>query len=412
MKNSFIIIIIFFYFCTTAIAENLNIQSSNISIDKKTRLTLFKGEVVVTDEYKNTLETNYAKYDKDIKLLTSVGKTYIKTSEGYSLTGEDIVFDNKKNIITSDKPAILIDLENNNISLDNFEYSTKNNFFKSIGNIEVKDSKNNSYYFTQIYIDEKKKEIVGTDSKAFLNDESFKIDKRNKPRIFANTVKIDEFKSQYTKSVFTLCDYRKKDKCPPWSLQAKKMSHDKKKKTIYYDNAVIKVYDFPIFYLPMLSHPDPTVDRRSGFLPPTFSTSKNLGSGFQIPYYIALDRDKDLTVSSKLFLNENPLLLGEYRQAFAKSNLLFDFGYTQGYKRTSDTKKPGEKTHFFSSFIKNFKGNSGSDNSIEVKVQNVSNDKYLKLYKIDTDLVDYETETLENSLSFLHENEDLFLIQG
>ena len=125
MKNSFIIIIIFFYFCTTAIAENLNIQSSNISIDKKTRLTLFKGEVVVTDEYKNTLETNYAKYDKDIKLLTSVGKTYIKTSEGYSLTGEDIVFDNKKNIITSDKPAILIDLENNNISLDNFEYSTK-----------------------------------------------------------------------------------------------------------------------------------------------------------------------------------------------------------------------------------------------------------------------------------------------
>ena len=64
MKNSFIIIIIFFYFCTTAIAENLNIQSSNISIDKKTRLTLFKGEVVVTDEYKNTLETNYAKYDK------------------------------------------------------------------------------------------------------------------------------------------------------------------------------------------------------------------------------------------------------------------------------------------------------------------------------------------------------------
>ena len=102
-----------------------------------------------------------------------------------------------------------------------------------------------------------------------------------------------------------MCDYRKKDKCPPWSLQAKKMSHDKKKKTIYYDNAVIKVYDFPIFYLPMLSHPDPTVDRRSGFLPPTFSTSKNLGSGFQIPYYIALDRDKDLTVSSKLFLNEN-----------------------------------------------------------------------------------------------------------
>ena len=66
---------------------------------------------------------------------------------------------------------------------------------------------------------------------------------------------------------------------PPWSIQAKKMIHDQKKKTVYYDNAVIKVYDFPIFFLPKLSHPDPTVDRRSGFLIPSFSDSKNLGSG-------------------------------------------------------------------------------------------------------------------------------------
>ena len=43
------------------------------------------------------------------------------------------------------------------------------------------------------------------------------------------------------------------------------MLHDRKKKTIYYNNAVVKVYDIPIFYTPKLSHPDPTVDRRSGF---------------------------------------------------------------------------------------------------------------------------------------------------
>ena len=59
----------------------------------------------------------------------------------------------------------------------------------------------------------------------------------------------------------------KNDKCPPWSVQASNMRHDNKKKTIYYDNALIKVYDIPIFYFPKLSHPDPSVDRRSGFLP-------------------------------------------------------------------------------------------------------------------------------------------------
>ena len=102
----------------------------------------------------------------------------------------------------------------------------------------------------------KKREILGTDIKAFLNQDSFKANKKNKPRVFANTVKIDEQKSHFSKTVFTMCDYRENDKCPPWSLQASGMSHDKQKKTIYYDNAVIKVYDIPIFYFPKISHPD------------------------------------------------------------------------------------------------------------------------------------------------------------
>ena len=31
------------------------------------------------------------------------------------------------------------------------------------------------------------------------------------------------------------------------------------KKNNFYENAVVKVYDIPIFYSPKLSHPDPTV---------------------------------------------------------------------------------------------------------------------------------------------------------
>ena len=37
-----------------------------------------------------------------------------------------------------------------------------------------------------------------------------------------------------------------------------KMLHNNKNKTIYYDNAVIKIYNIPIFYTPKLSHPDPS----------------------------------------------------------------------------------------------------------------------------------------------------------
>ena len=42
-------------------------------------------------------------------------------------------------------------------------------------------------------------------------------------------------------------------------------------------------------------------------------------------------------------------------------------------------------------------------------VQEVSNDKYLKLYRIKSNLVDFNTDTLESSLNFTHEKEDLFL---
>ena len=100
----------------------------------------------------------------------------------------------------------------------------------------------------------KKKEILGTDIKSFINQKSFKIDPRNKPRVFANTMQLSKNKNLFSKSIFTLCDYRKNDKCPPWSIQASQMLHDNKKKTIYYDNAVVKVYDIPIFYFPKFSH--------------------------------------------------------------------------------------------------------------------------------------------------------------
>ena len=78
------------------------------------------------------------------------------------------------------------------------------------------------------------------------------------------------------------------------------MVHDSNKKTIYYDNATIKIYDLPIFYIPKLSHPDPSVDRRSGFLPPSFSDSKNLGTAISIPYFWFVNEDKNFTLNSKL----------------------------------------------------------------------------------------------------------------
>ena len=160
MKNKFLATFLVMFFFQPLKAENLNIQSSEISINKESRLTIFKGGVVATDYKNNVFKSEYAEYKKDLKFLKSKGKTTILTSEGYLLTGENIIFDNNTKFIKSNSKAIIEDLENNNIYLENFEYSTENNFFKSTGKIKVIDSKNNSYNFSQIYIDEKKKKSL------------------------------------------------------------------------------------------------------------------------------------------------------------------------------------------------------------------------------------------------------------
>ena len=439
MKNKFLILIIYGLLFSSLNAENLNIQSKKISIDKKNEISIFEDDVVVItdnqskikseyakldkktnililennvqleDQNGNFIETNYAEYKKNSDIFESRGKTKIITSEKYTIDGSDIYYDNKNKKIGSNKKTIITDLENNRIYLENFEYNLIKFFFKSVGSINIIDKLDNSYKFSQIYIDTKKKEIIGTDAKGYMNHRDFKLDSRNKPRIFSNSIKIsNNDESEFNKSVFTLCDYRSEDKCPPWEIRSSKMLHNNKKKTIYYENALIKVYNIPVFYTPKISHPDPTVDRRSGFLPPSYLDTKNLGEGLKIPYFFDLGIDKNFTLTSNMYLRENPLFMGSYHQAFKNSFLMTDFGYTPGYKKTSLKKKAGEKSHFFSKYEKSFIAKNNSENNLTINFQEVSNDKYLKLYKIRSNLVDSNMNSIEKSLEFSREKDNSF----
>ena len=436
MKNNYFIILIFLCITNFSLADELDIKAKNININKKTKITIFENEVEVRDQFNNLFKADYvlydreknfldlkgnilskdsngnifkaskATYDNDKKIFKSFGESNFETSEGYKIETSDIIIDNKNTFISSNKKTYVIDKDSNKIYLDNFEYFKKKNIFKSIGSIKIIDKFENSYNFTQIYIDEKKREIIGSDAKLYINNKDFKINEDNKPRVFANTINVKDNLSTFTKSNFTMCNYRKNDKCPPWELKAGKMTHDKIKKTIFYDNAVIKVYDIPIFYLPKLSHPDPTVKRRSGFLIPSYSDSKGLGSSINVPYFWNISKDRDLTINNKLFASEHPLFIGEYKQAFRNSNLTLDFGHTEGYKKASNTKKLGDKSHVFLNLLKNFNKTESINTNFEINLQHVSDKKYLKLYKIDSNLVNYETEVLENFIDYSIINDD------
>ena len=217
MKNSIIFIIFSLFINSLVFAENIKIKSKKISIDKNSQISIFEEDVIIKtsdnitiksdyakynklngtielknnietiDEENNIIKTSYANYDEKKKILETKGLTQIITPKKYILNGENIIANSDKKLIFSNNKTIITDEDNNSIFLENFEYLSKENIFKSIGHIEIKDKLENSYQFSQIYIDTKKKEILGTDTKSFLNSNSFKINNDNDPRVFANT---------------------------------------------------------------------------------------------------------------------------------------------------------------------------------------------------------------------------------
>ena len=124
---------------------------------------------------------------------------------------------------------------------------------------------------------------------------------------------------------FTTC--KKRDKCPPWQLSAEKIQHDKKKKVINYKNAWLKVYDVPVIYFPKFFHPDPTVNRKSGFLIPTLNSSTNQKSHLSLPYFYAMSTNKDMTFTPRFYADDKILLQTEYRQVNKNSNHFSDLSF-------------------------------------------------------------------------------------
>ena len=80
--------------------------------------------------------------------------------------------------------------------------------------------------------------------------------------------------------------------------------------------------------------------------------TKNLGTGLAVPYYLSLNNDKRFHFTNKLYVDENPLFMGEYRQAFKNSRFNFKYGLYWRLQKTSTKKVGGDKSHFFGKFSK------------------------------------------------------------
>jgi len=191
MRNNFFILfnfLFFILFTDNLLSNELKITSSEVKISKKDSKVLLKGKVKAVDENNNTLQAEEAEYLKNEDLLNSFGLTKIITKEKYLLESKNVVFDNKNKIIKSDFPTKIFDPDGNEIIVTMFNYNSIKNILFSQGKIQLSDKNKNIYKFSELYIDEKLKKIVGSDAKIFFNDNNIKEDPDNNPRIFANSI--------------------------------------------------------------------------------------------------------------------------------------------------------------------------------------------------------------------------------
>lgn len=132
------------------------------------------------------------------------------------------------------------------------------------------------------------------------------------------------------KALYSACQPCRENPDKPllWQIQAERVIHDMQTHDITYRNATFELAGVPVFYTPYMSHPDPTVKRRTGFLNPVIGTRPNLGTTVRTYYYLDLAPNKDATIETTYSADRGLLLGGEWRQRTADSHLKLNFSGT------------------------------------------------------------------------------------
>ncbi len=385
------------------IENELEIFANKFTYNKKKEFVVAEGNVLVKDLLNDIqIKSNKISFDKVKNEFFSSDKTFFDIKEKYKIFSEDVFFNLNKNIIFSEKNTDVKDNQANDIKLSSFKYFHNNEILKG-ENIELLDNKQNKYFLNSGMLKLKDYILIGKDIKVLLRNDTFGV-AENEPKLKGNSVSYKNDKTTIKKGIFTSC--KENNNCPPWSIVSKEITHDRKKREIHYKNAWLKIYNTPVLYFPKFFHPDPTVDRKSGFLMPSFGDSKNLGASVNIPYFYVISESEDLTFKPRFFSNSEFLLQSEFRKETKNSSHIMDFSVNKSENDTAD----GRKTHFFSNSKFNLYSKFFDTNTIDLKIEKVSNDNFTKLYSLEsTSPIIKDTSVLENTIEYAGSNDNLDL---
>ncbi|MGD0429689.1 MAG: LPS assembly protein LptD [Acetobacteraceae bacterium] len=152
--------------------------------------------------------------------------------------------------------------------------------------------------------------------------------------------------NELSRVVYSACDLCKDDPTRPplWEIQAASAVQDTEHKTIEYHDATMLMDGIPVAYTPFLMHPDPSVPRQSGILPPVFGTTSSIGAFYGQPYYWVIDGQSDATFIPFMSTRGGPVIDTQYRRRFNDGTLFVNL--SGGYENSSFQGSLGTRGQF------------------------------------------------------------------
>ena len=359
--------------------DNIEITAENFEYDRKQNIIIAEKNVFLNDKnQKNEIYSEFIKFENNKEKISTLGKTFGTIQSKYNFNSSDIIFDKNNGELISKKEATISD-ENNLYKLVNFIYSINKSELKGnkiLIETNYNSPKSDKFYFSSAIINLKDLNFIGKDTEITIHKDIFD-NSKNDPRLKGVSSQKKGELTIVNKGVFTSCG--KNENCPPWSINAEKITHDKKNKKLIYDNAILKIFDLPVLYFPKFFHPDPTVTRQSGFLKPQISNSNILGNSLNVPYFHVISDNKDLTFSPTRSSKETTILQTEYRQENNNSSFIADIGLVNKFK----SKYSNENKNIMHLFMKSeidLSLNNFSNSKLDIYFEKTNKDTYLKIF--------------------------------
>ena len=227
-------------------------------------------------------------------------------------SADEVEEDNKNSVLTA-RGNVLIERDDVTLQADEISYNRNSDVVEAKGNVIIRQKDGSVAYADSARLADHMSKGAIYDVKMILADES---------RLAARRIKQSPNKNKYFfYGVYSPCDVCESNPNPLWQIKARKITHDAANKDVYYRDAFLEFKNVPVFYAPFLSHPDPTVKRRSGFMPPALRGTNYLGSAVELRYFWNISDHEDLLLTPIFSSNQDIIWGGRYRKIFYSGDL-------------------------------------------------------------------------------------------